>query len=184
VGEGGTHRGRRRIVIACLLFFMLAGSLWVMAFPPLGGLSQHIGARQWTALGGVEARGYQLVKQHSLWDCGYAALATILEPAEVGAAMFDSLTVSAPPPPGGVTVGALEALGAKYGMPLVGRSVVDESWLGEQPPYIILLAEHHFVAVVHRDHHGAVVADPGAGVFAVSLDSLVTLRPLAVLTRQ
>ncbi len=179
---GNLRRNRKTIGLALLL--LLGGSLWAAAEAPTDGLSRWFGSRRWKALGGVNAPGYHVIDQRSMWDCGYAALATLVVPEARARAVFDSLVKAVPPPPGGVTVGDLEHISAQLGLPLVGHPVQGLSWLEPPPPYLVLLSEHHFVTVIAGSQDMVVIADPAAGVFALTHDHLALLHPIAVLTNR
>lgn len=170
---------RRRVAAAILL--AVGGVLWLICGPAPRWFVSAFASKRWTSLGAIAAPDMRIVRQRHTWDCGYAALATLLAPGAAGERVYDSLRALRPLRVGGASVADLEYLAGRFGTSLQGRYVVDSSWSREVPPYLLLLTERHFVEVVGDEGDSVIIADPEVGGVKLLRRRFLGLRPLVIL---
>ena len=112
-----------------------------------------------------------LVLQRHEWDCGIAAVATLLRLEGLDVS-YDSVARGVMANEHGVSMASLAGVAARLGRPLDGYRLRSLAALGIDDPWIALINSAyagHYVVVSSRTAEAVVVLDPRAGVRRLSI---------------
>ena len=170
--------------LAATILLTAAGSFWLILGPLPRWIGSAFPSMRWKDLGGRAYPEAPVVRQRHTWDCGYAALATLLsgEDGSDGEKVYDSLRAILPLRVGGASVADLSFLAQRFGRSLEARYATDSSWARSKPPYLLLLTERHYIEVVRAEGDSVTIADPEIGGVKLPVRHLLGIHPLVILT--
>jgi ABC-type bacteriocin/lantibiotic exporter with double-glycine peptidase domain len=166
------HRARLWAAAAVVLAAIAAGGLLLLAaHDPIAPL--RLASRASLALDGAEFLGRRgVVLQETLFDCGPAALATLLLLDGRPAPPLDSLTHLTGTTGRGTTLEAIRTAALQFGLRLEakGPAVGSAAPTPGQLPMIAWIRRSHFVVVASGADEGTVtVLDPQIGRYRLAL---------------
>jgi predicted double-glycine peptidase len=176
-----TAHASARVRIAHRVLALAGIGLVLTAFLRADRVRRAVSLAEWELRGGASIPSPIVVHQKTWADCGPAALATLLLALRVtpfSGDQLDSLSVLYPV---GTTVGELEDLARPRGIVFDSFAPVGADWIDTRPPYIVLLANHHFVVVEGVSNGVARIGDPASGGIVIALNQFSAIRPRVVM---